>query len=588
MSLTQSISGRTVFYILGIVSLVQIGVFLAMDISNTRAARTQIGSMLDDGVLSIRRTLDLRAEQLNKMTRALAADPALLAAIARSDSPAVSASLREISARLRADLLLVATPEGKAVADAAGKMAADTALPAPLRKAITGAAGGEKPAPMALDGQPYQLTLLPLRAPSGTVWLVAGFSLDPRLAEEMLQTTKLETSFAVLGASGKSQIVSSSLPAMRRAALNAAAARGKLKSGQTVPVDIFGEEFLTRTVPLGGNGVEAVLQSSEIKGSEIFEDAKSTVLFLSWGGLILSVFGALFLANVADPVRALTEAARSIGKGEYVAPKIKQKGEFGELAAAFGDLAQGLAQRDRVRSVLGKVVSPEIAAKVLASEVELAGALMPVTILFSDLRGFQAVGGPYGPREAVEILNVYLTRMTAVIEHHHGVVDKYLGGGIMALFGAPVPQDDDAGDALAAALAMLRDLDELNAELGRNALARLDMGIGIHTATVLAGNMGSVKRPSYSVIGDGVSFAARLEGLTAHGNVDARILASAATVRRAKRQFATRPLAASAVSGRNDPDLIYAVLGEAERSSAQPAAATSTAKGSVPDGTVPG
>ncbi|MBC7803561.1 MAG: HAMP domain-containing protein [Candidatus Parcubacteria bacterium] len=352
---------------------------------------------------------------------------------------------------------------------------------------------------------------------------------------------------------------------MRRAALNVATRRGGLRSGETVSIDMFGEEFFTRVVPVGET-VQVVLQSSRLREEAAFQDTQTTVLLLSWGGLILSAFGALFTARSNAPMRELTEAARSISKGEYRPPlKVRPKGELGELAAAFDDMAQGLAQRDRVRSVLGKVVSPDIAKKVLDNQVELAGAEVQATVLFSDLRGFQTVGGSYGPREVVDILNTYLTRMSAVIEAHHGVVDKFLGAGVMAIFGAPVAQDDDAGNAIDAALAMLKDLDGLNAEFARNGLARLDMGIGIHSGTVLAGNMGSASRLSYTVIGEGVNFAARLEGLTAHGNVDARIIASAATIRRAKRSFSVRPMAASAVSGGGDPDLIYAVLGREER-----------------------
>ena len=122
MSVSNAISGRMVFYILGIVSLVQIGVFMALDVSNSRAARNQIGAMLDDGVLAVRRTLDNRADQLARMARALTSDPALQTAIAKTDTPGITNSLRDIGGRLRADLLLLATPEGKLIADASGKL----------------------------------------------------------------------------------------------------------------------------------------------------------------------------------------------------------------------------------------------------------------------------------------------------------------------------------------------------------------------------------------------------------------------------------------------------------------------------------
>jgi len=272
---------------------------------------------------------------------------------------------------------------------------------------------------------------------------------------------------------------------------------------------------------------------------------------------------------VTRPVLALAEAARAIEKGGEVAPvRVRQVDELGELGNAFNRMVRGLAERDRVRSLLGKVVSPEIAEKLLSRDVELGGEEREVTMLFSDLRGFTTYSESRDAQEIVAVLNEYFTRVSAAIESNNGVVDKYLGDGMMALFGAPVSHEDDAGNAMAAALAMVETLDEMNRGLAQRGLPPLSMGIGINTGHVVAGNLGGPNRLNYTVIGDGVNLAARLEGLSKRDGLNAAIIASEATVRRAKRRFKVQSLGETAVRGRAEPVSIYAVTGFAEEKAA--------------------
>lgn len=567
----RSVRSRLVFYFLGLVSLVQIGVFVTLDITNVRLAREQVGAMLDGGVAGTRRAIERRNADLAETAKALAADPVLVAAAGRRDDRRVESKLQAQAARAGTDLMLVAGPDGAVLADASRRSTGGT-LPAALRgltKQASRAEGASKV--VLLDEQPYRVSAAQIAVPPPSPSVVAGYALDNRVAEDLQHAMRLEVSFAVREADGTRRLVASSLPVMRRAALDRTIARLGSDPAKVLSVDMFGEEFLTRIVPLdgAGGGLEAVLQRSLSKELEAFDDLRAVVLFLSIGGLVVSVFGAFFIARtVTDPVLALAQAARDVAKGEYRAPaKVPAGDEVGELAQAFTGMVEGLAQRDRLRDVLGKVVPAEAAGKILANEVELGGEERVVTVLFADLRRLKAFAAPflaqYSPRESLELLNVHLTRMAAVIEAHGGVVDKYLGSGIMAVFGAPVRHDDDAGNAIAAAIAMQGDLDALSAELAKNGLPRLGMGIGIDTGKVIAGNVGSPNRLGYTVIGDCVSFAARLEGLSANGSVDATILASAETMRRSRRRFASRPMAIQAARGASEPDLIYAVLGEA-------------------------
>ena len=229
--------------------------------------------------------------------------------------------------------------------------------------------------------------------------------------------------------------------------------------------------------------------------------------------------------------------------------------------SSFNQMSAGLAERDRVRDLLGKVVSPAIASELLRKKVTLGGEQREVTVLFSDLRNFTRMSEGLDPEEMLAILNHYFTRMAGIVEKHGGVVDKYVGDALMALFGAPVASTDDADRALRAALEMTTALDELNQQWHRRGLPTVGVGIGINTGVVVAGNMGSEKRLNYTVIGDGVNLASRLEELTKTPDYESRVIVSGATLAKAKEKYRTRRLGEVAVKGKQIQTEIFALLG---------------------------
>src|SRR5262249_55742883 len=155
-----------------------------------------------------------------------------------------------------------------------------------------------------------------------------------------------------------------------------------------------------------------------------------------------------------------------IARGDYdTRLALDRADELGQLAGAMNQMSAGLAERDRVRDLLDKNVSPEVAAQLMRDGAALGGQEREVTILFADLRGFTTLSEKLTPRDLVTLLNRFLDRMSGEIEAQGGVIDKFVGDEIMALFGAPVAQDDAADRALAAALAMERALAAFNAEL---------------------------------------------------------------------------------------------------------------------------
>jgi len=191
------------------------------------------------------------------------------------------------------------------------------------------------------------------------------------------------------------------------------------------------------------------------------------------------------------------------------------------------------------------------------SLARLGGNRREMTVLFSDIRGFTAVSEHAQPEAIVGMLNEYFTRMVEIVFAHHGTLDKFVGDMVMALFGAPLDDPDHAEHAVQTALAMVRALDVLNAEWASFGLPRLDIGIGINSGDMVAGNIGSQSIMSYTVIGDAVNLGARLESL--NKEYGTRIIISGATRALLKGQYDIRPLGSVTVKGKSEPVAIFEV-----------------------------
>lgn len=220
---------------------------------------------------------------------------------------------------------------------------------------------------------------------------------------------------------------------------------------------------------------------------------------------------------------------------------------------------EDLSREKRVLSTMSRYMSKEVAERVLESGREvLGGTLQKVTILFADIRGFTALAERLSPEEVVSLLNEYFTIMTAVIFEHEGVLDKYIGDSLMALFGVPFRREDDADRAVAAARAMSRGLDAFNRRLLEGGQPAIDIGIGVNSAEVVMGNIGSPKRMDFTVIGDGVNLASRLEG--ANKTYSSRILASEFTIRELRGDCPYREVDYLRVKGKQRPVTVFEVL----------------------------
>ena len=197
----------------------------------------------------------------------------------------------------------------------------------------------------------------------------------------------------------------------------------------------------------------------------------------------------------------------------------------------------------------------------LSKKIELGGEEKVVTVLFADIKGFTTLCETSAPEAVLTVLNRYLSEITKVIEGNHGVVDKYTGDSVMALFGAPLTRPNDAENAVRAALAIQECMVELNSINRAEGMALMEAGIGIHTGLVVAGNLGSQNRLNYTVIGDSVNLSARLEGLTRKYNTPN--IVSETCLQHAP-GFVYQELDVVQVAGKSEPVRIYQVIGAQE------------------------
>jgi len=258
---------------------------------------------------------------------------------------------------------------------------------------------------------------------------------------------------------------------------------------------------------------------------------------------VYRLFLAGYLLGVIHPVMALVLAAAGVTIYRYL---------FEEREKRY------------VKKAFQYYLSPQVIEEVMKDPqaLKLGGSKRELTVLFADIRGFTTLSEKLDPEVLAQVLNLFLDRMTRRILEQEGTLDKYIGDAIMAIFGAPAHHPDHALRACRAALALVRETRELEAEWERRGTPNLALGVGLNSGPMVVGNMGSSLRFDYTVIGDNVNLASRLEGQTRTYGVD--VVVSQATRDLAAEQFHFRPLDVIRVKGRHEPVTIYELMGEAD------------------------
>lgn len=237
---------------------------------------------------------------------------------------------------------------------------------------------------------------------------------------------------------------------------------------------------------------------------------KISIILLASSLALTIVFMRIFTV----PLTNLIAGTEKITKGDYsVKVKNISNDELGVLSDTFNEMAESLKEKEFIRDTFGKVVDPEIRDHLLSGNISLGGENCDVTVMFCDIRGFTSMSESMEPSSVVALLNQYFTQMGKCISKNHGVINKYIGDAVMAIFGAPVKSKNHALDAYNACIEMKNSLKDLNETFAKNGLPQISFGIGLHSGNVLAGNIGAENRMEYTVIGDTVNTASRIESL---------------------------------------------------------------------------
>jgi class 3 adenylate cyclase len=277
--------------------------------------------------------------------------------------------------------------------------------------------------------------------------------------------------------------------------------------------------------------------------------------------LLAFVLAVLLARRLSAPLVQLEVAARQVRLGALdVEVPVRGTDEVGRLTGAFNEMVAGLRQRDQIHGLFKRYLNPQVVDELIRNPEKAApgGERRELTVLFSDLVGFTSMSEEMSPEALVDVLNGYFERATEVLGQNGATLDKFIGDAIMCFWNAPLPQEDHAARACLTALRLVAVVEQLAPELEARGVARLHCRIGLNTGPGVVGNIGSRAAQDYTVIGDTVNLASRLEGAAkVYGT---RILASEETVLAARGTVLARELDLLRVKGRQLPVRVYELV----------------------------
>ncbi|MCG6192810.1 HAMP domain-containing protein [Leptospira sp. FAT2] len=337
-----------------------------------------------------------------------------------------------------------------------------------------------------------------------------------------------------------------------------------MSNGQTRYKGKDNQFYLGSFRRIGYAGLGVISSTSEKKAFEEVYNIQKRNIYLMIVVVNVSILFVFFYSRrLTRPILKLVDASKEIEKGNFHLTLEPESGdEIGKLTSSFVEMGKGLSDRDKMKDAFGKFVNKDIAEMVLKGEVKLGGDKRECVILFSDIRSFTSISERIEPELVVEFLNQYFTAMVKCINANGGSVNKYIGDAIMAVWGELGHTDSDTENAINAALDMRKSLLQFNKGRGTDKKPRISIGIGINTGEVIAGQIGSEDRLEYTVIGDTVNLASRVESLTKEFGAD--ILITGNSYEKVKGIYNVEKLKPIKVKGKQSLQTIYAVLGHSK------------------------
>ncbi len=515
----HSLQSRILFFVVGLFAVLQAITFMSVTAANWRSVNRQI----EDGLIISGRVFDRfiqnRIDQFVLGARLLSGDFAFKEAYASSDRETLfSAVINLQQSRIDADIMLLSdADEYSVIIDTLHPDVFNVKFPFPELIEAAEETGLPSSSLGTIDDRLYRLVVVPLLAPEPVAWITVGFLIDDALATDLKNLTLTEVSFLRHESTGGYSVPASTLPAQLREALAVQVNNRELSSGQRFSWERDSEHFVAMTISVGEH-MNVVLQRSLDRALMPFDRVYRILVILALSILLLSIIGAVWIArSVTRPVTTLVEGVKQIEQGDYQYQiEVAGKDEIGQLADAFNQMSRGLAAFQRYLPV-------ELVRTLIAKGIESKPETRVATILFIDIEAFTNVVEQLSPELTVKMLNEYFSAVTPPIEKHSGVITQFQGDAILAVFNVPT---DDPLHGLHAARAAL----EIYEIVKRQKFAGIELNIriGINTGEVVAGSVGSENRLNYTVHGDAVNLAARLE--TLNKQYGSRVLVSQETV----------------------------------------------------------
>lgn len=534
----SSIRSRLIVFLLLLMLPVLAGIYWYVSTENKRYTDETINSYLAIGADVFDFSRQEHVNTLLTISSALTRDWGFRNAFGAADQATIVDAAQNLLMRSfeAADMMLITDMQGRVIADTANQGFSELGGRwQALMEQAAGSADGVAEAVLTIAERPYQITVIPLFLPTPVAWIFAGFPLDQDFVQSIKSSTASDVSvlrYQTLNGEPSptnGQVIASTLGAQDAAMT--LAALDPLGFERTQRIRLNEADYGTLVRPLAMVGEEgdiselivAVVQRSYLENEINLARLRERLLEFSLLIVSISLMAVIVLArSFTRPILSLARRVQLIEKGDYQAGAVmadsRARDELKQLDSSVTAMARGLAEREKMRDLLGKVVSPEIAAELMGRQIELGGEEREVTVLFADIRGFTRLSEQQTPSQTLSMLNLCFEHICQVIEACGGVVDKFTGDAVMALFGAPISHADDARRAAQAVLGIEQAMADLQQD-PRLSGARLEIAIGVHSGWVVAGNMGSSNRMNYTVIGDAVNLASRLESLTRHYGV---------------------------------------------------------------------
>ncbi len=317
---------------------------------------------------------------------------------------------------------------------------------------------------------------------------------------------------------------------------------------------MLGNEKLIGYVKLGISTREII----KVKNDTIILISIITLVFIVIG-IIISVFFSSFLTK---QLKFLMEGVKRVSKGDLDV-KVKRivSDELGVLTDTFNEMVVNIREKEMIKMAFTRYVSKQVAEKVFENPDaflnRLKGERMHVSVMFADIMGFTTMSEKMSPENVVNILNTYLSQMTNSVFKFDGTLDKFIGDCVMAVFGAPMHLENPSLNAVKCAIDIQKAVNELNLQRRSRGLDSINVGIGINTGTAVVGNIGSSQRLDYTVIGDNVNLASRLQSAANAMNVP--IIVSKNVVGEIGDKIKYREMEAIMVKGKEKPVNIYSI-----------------------------